>query len=98
MIDLHHGDCLEVMPTLADDSVDLVLTDIPYGEVNRASAGLRNLDKGVADVVEFDMARMLSEVVRLVSGSGHVSYPLGVRAQCGKFVGRSSFQFTLIFI
>jgi len=69
---LYHGDCLEVMPTLADDSVDLVLTDIPYGVVNRASAGLRNLDKGVADVLEFDMARMLSEVVRLVSGSVYI--------------------------
>ena len=28
---LYHGDCLEVMPTLADNSVDLVLTDPPYG-------------------------------------------------------------------
>lgn len=28
---LHHGDCLEVMKTLPDDSVDLVLADLPYG-------------------------------------------------------------------
>ena len=30
-IDLHHGDCLEVMPTLEDGSVDMVLADPPYG-------------------------------------------------------------------
>ena len=28
---LHHGDCLEVMATLADGSVDAIITDLPYG-------------------------------------------------------------------
>lgn len=28
---LYNGDCLEVMPDLPDASVDLVLTDLPYG-------------------------------------------------------------------
>lgn len=28
---LHLGDCLEILPTLADNSVDAVITDIPYG-------------------------------------------------------------------
>lgn len=28
---LHHGDCLDLMATLPDASVDLVLTDLPYG-------------------------------------------------------------------
>jgi site-specific DNA-methyltransferase (adenine-specific) len=31
MIDLYNGDCLEIMPTLASASVDLVLCDLPYG-------------------------------------------------------------------
>ena len=26
-----HGDCLEIMPTLADKSVDMILCDLPYG-------------------------------------------------------------------
>jgi site-specific DNA-methyltransferase (adenine-specific) len=30
-VTLHHGDCLEVMPTIADASVDMVLCDLPYG-------------------------------------------------------------------
>jgi site-specific DNA-methyltransferase (adenine-specific) len=28
---LHHGDCLEVMATMADNSVDAIVTDPPYG-------------------------------------------------------------------
>ena len=30
-IDLRLGDCLEILPTLADNSVDAVITDPPYG-------------------------------------------------------------------
>ena len=30
-VDLHLGDCLEILPTLAADSVDAVVTDPPYG-------------------------------------------------------------------
>ena len=30
-VTLYHGDCLDVMPRLGDDSVDLVLADLPYG-------------------------------------------------------------------
>ena len=28
---IYHGDCLEIMPTLADGSVDMVMCDPPYG-------------------------------------------------------------------
>jgi site-specific DNA-methyltransferase (adenine-specific) len=31
MIDLHHGDCLEVMKAIPDGSVDMILCDLPYG-------------------------------------------------------------------
>ncbi len=72
MIKLYQGDCLEIMPTLPAASVDLVLTDIPYGKVNRASSGLRNLDKGAADVVTFSLEDLVSEVVRVCSGSAYI--------------------------
>lgn len=29
--ELHHGDCLEVLPTLPENSIDLILTSLPYG-------------------------------------------------------------------
>jgi hypothetical protein len=35
MIELHHGDCLEVMPLIESGSVDCVITDPPYPEIDR---------------------------------------------------------------
>jgi len=29
--ELHEGDCLEIMPTLPDKSIDMILCDLPYG-------------------------------------------------------------------
>ena len=43
MIDLHNGDCLEVMKSIANNSIDLVVTDCPYKIV---SGGCRKVDKG----------------------------------------------------
>ena len=63
------GDCLEVMQELPDNSVDLTLTDIPYGVINRSSCGLRNLDKGNADIITFEVIDFLSAVYRLTSGT-----------------------------
>lgn len=37
-ITLHHGDCLDVLRTLPDHSVDAVVTDPPYGLANTTSA------------------------------------------------------------
>lgn len=59
---IYNIDCLEGMKQIPDGSVDLVLTDIPYGVVNRDSNGLRNLDKAAADVETFN----ISELTRLL--------------------------------
>ena len=34
MIDLYNGDCLEVMKSIPDGSVDCIITDPPYGNMN----------------------------------------------------------------
>ena len=31
MVDLRLGDCLDILPTLPDDSIDMVMVDLPYG-------------------------------------------------------------------
>jgi site-specific DNA-methyltransferase (adenine-specific) len=54
---LYLGDCRDILPTLP--KVDAVITDIPYGGVNRASSGLRNLDKGAADEETCDLSEVL---------------------------------------
>ncbi len=71
-ITLIHGDCLEVLPTLAVNSVDAVVTDIPYNEANRQSHGLRNLDKGLADIATFDLSPFLSTIDQNCSGSIYI--------------------------
>lgn len=51
------------------DSVNLTLTDIPYGVVNRDDNGLRNLDKENADIMTFELKDFLPEVYRVTSGT-----------------------------
>ena len=36
-VQLYHGDCLEVLATLPDASVDSVVTDPPYGLANTST-------------------------------------------------------------
>ena len=63
------GDCLEVMATLPTASVDMVLCDLPYGEVNQKSSGLRQLDRGDADVCDIDLTAAVAHTHRLCKGS-----------------------------
>lgn len=61
-------DCMIGMKNMEDNSVDITLTDIPYGEVSRNSNGLRDLDKEDADVFDLDMNELLSEILRVTAG------------------------------
>lgn len=55
---LYNGDCLETeIPKCR-----LLLTDIPYGKVNRSSNGLRNLDKEKADNETFELNKFLNHI------------------------------------
>ena len=67
--ELWHGDCLELMKNIPDGSVDLVLTDIPYGECNRNDNGLRNLNKENADIETFNLQEFLREIYRVTKGT-----------------------------
>lgn len=67
-----HGDCIEVMKLVPDNSFPLTVTDIPYGKVNRKSNGLRNLDKGDADILTFKLSKFVPECIRVTSGSIYI--------------------------
>lgn len=67
---LCNNDCMEQMKNcFADNKVELTLTDIPYGVVNRDSNGLRNLDKQNADIETFNLIEFLNEVYRITKGT-----------------------------
>ena len=66
-------DCMEYMKTLSNNSIDFVLTDIPYDEVQRATNGLSNMKSldtlGDADELKFDIDKFLDEVYRISKNS-----------------------------
>ena len=69
---LMKGDCLERMKEIPDNSVDMILTDIPYGEVNQKSSGLRLLDRGNADECTINLEKMVLECIRICKGSFYI--------------------------
>lgn len=66
---IYLGDCLELMKEIPDNSIDCVLTDIPYNECNRAGNRLRNLDKSKADIGDFDLEELTSLLCDKTKGS-----------------------------
>ena len=64
---VYNEDCLEGMKRIPDNYVNITLTDIPYGEVNRKSNGLRNLNKEAADDFNIDMDELLREIYRVTA-------------------------------
>ena len=75
MYKLYNGDCLEIMDRLIEEGikVDMVLTDIPYGEVNRAKeSGLRKLKKGNADIETFRLNELLPRINDICNGSIYI--------------------------
>ena len=69
-VTIFHGDCREIMPDL--ETVDLVLTDPPYNEVNRPDSGLRSLDRGSADSLPVDPQEVAASIALACSGSAYV--------------------------
>jgi site-specific DNA-methyltransferase (adenine-specific) len=71
MIDLRHGDCLEVLRTLPDNSVDSVVTDPPYG----LSFMGKRWDYDVPSV------EVWVECMRVLKPGGHLLAFAGTRTQ-----------------
>ena len=67
MVDLRLGDCLDVLPTLADSSIDLIVTDPPYYKV-KAEDWDRQWDKP-ANYLRW-LRRVRDEWYRLLKPNG----------------------------
>ena len=59
---LLHGDCLELMPTLGDKSVDMVLVDLPYGQT------------ACAWDCEIDLAEMWVQLKRICKPNANIVF------------------------
>lgn len=67
MINLIQGDCLELMKTIPDGSVDLILTDPPYGTMNTDGGRKMNIN-GWDNVLNYEL--MWSEINRVLRKNG----------------------------
>jgi site-specific DNA-methyltransferase (adenine-specific) len=66
------GDCLEVMKTFADGSVDLILTDPPYGMAYQSSWRTDRYDKIVGDENLEWLSPFLEEAFRVLKDNRHI--------------------------
>ena len=82
---IYNEDCILGMQKIPDNSIDCVVTDVPYNGVNRKSNGLRNLDKSVADSAVFDLQGSLEQMYRVCKGSFYIFCGFGQISDIHKF-------------
>lgn len=81
MIDLHHGDCLDVMPTLEAGSIDLTVTSPPYDNLRTYNGSL--------DWGEHVWKPVLENLYRLTKEGGVVVWIVGDATIKGSETGTS---------
>lgn len=83
-ITIYHGDCREVLPALAPGSVDLVLSDPPYGIDYDASTssqrGITKFAQIAGDTEQFDAEPFLSFPDVLLWGANNFAHSLPQRS------------------
>jgi len=65
-------DAIQLMKQLPDDSIDLILTDIPYNAVSKDSNGIRVFNKKKADELTFNLQEFINECLRVLKGSVYI--------------------------
>jgi len=71
MFYIQERDAIEFMAGLNDNAVTMTIADIPYDVINR-EGGIRNMDKGDADVMTFDLHEFVKQIMRVTSGSIYI--------------------------
>jgi len=71
-MEFYNEDCITLMKKMGDNSVTMTLTDIPYDVVNNYECGIREYNKGIADVLTFDLQSFIDETIRVTKGSIYV--------------------------
>ena len=77
---IYNMDCLKGMKEIEDGSIDMILTDIPYGgyvtkngeDRSKYGGQMRNMNKGNADILTFDLNDFLTECHRVTRGSIYI--------------------------
>jgi site-specific DNA-methyltransferase (adenine-specific) len=75
MIQLHHGDCLEVMKSIPDGSIDAIITDPPYGTVKNIGNS-DTINHGMKGKTEWDDALNINSIFEECNRILKVNAPL----------------------
>ena len=85
-ITIYCGDCRDILPTLDTGSIDLVLTDPPYGiGWSRGVHSARNSKSQIGILNDHDTSArddalaLLTDIPAIVFGSFHASYPVNTK-------------------
>lgn len=63
---IEHGDCLKLMKNLPPGSVDMILCDLPYGQLNKGNKHADECDKSL------DLDNLWSEYRRIIKDNGAI--------------------------
>jgi len=85
IIDLRFGDCLEMMKDIKDKSVDLVLSDLPYGTTNTVGDSIIDLEQMWN---QYDRVTKINSAIVLFG-----SQPFTTKLICSNF---SEFKYSLV--
>ena len=72
LITLYNADCLDILPTLGEKSVDLILTDPPYG-LNFEYENLKDTQENLKQLINKFMPEALRVAKRVVLTCGHTN-------------------------
>lgn len=86
-----HGDCMPVLRKMKRESINHIITDIPYDVVNR-EGGLRNMDKGAADILTFDLKKFVTSCCRIVKNNFIIFCSSEQVTDIGRIMKRNGFH------
>lgn len=70
-VTIYHGNCFEILPSLAADSVHLLLTDPPYGQDFQSNRRQHPLEKIAGDDGSLDLNAALALACRVLARGRH---------------------------
>ena len=74
-IQLHHADCFNILPTLKDESIDLIVIDPPYGIDYKSNHGSKAYKERLMDFVwdkSFDLSKYYSQLWRVLKPDSYM--------------------------
>ena len=90
-----NDDCIKFMENMDSNSVDHVITDIPYDVVSRKSNGIRKFDKKEADGLKFDLDKFIEGCTKVAKDSVMIFCASEQVSDLSNLLNKNGFESTL---